>query len=128
MKIEGDRCADVDPLTKMIIETQSLEFLKKNKSTLLTFFLPPNPTATATAQTAISGRTNDASHRNVRCQSGRTLPRNDEGIKRNCKTSRLILAGEFPEMPLKFGWRVDALLHHKSIHGINGGPESVISR
>ena len=50
MKIEGDRCADVDPLTKMIIETQSLEFLKKNKSTLLTFFVPPNPTATATAQ------------------------------------------------------------------------------
>ena len=49
MKIEGDRCADVDPLTKMIIETQSLEFLKKNKSTLLTFFVPPNPTATATA-------------------------------------------------------------------------------
>lgn len=39
-KIEGDRCTEVDKLTKIIIESKSVDFLKKNKATLLNFYLP----------------------------------------------------------------------------------------
>jgi Zn/Cd-binding protein ZinT len=41
-KIEGELCADVDKITKTIIETKSLEFLRKNKSTLMNYYIPPN--------------------------------------------------------------------------------------
>lgn len=41
-KIEGELCADVDKITRIIIETKSLEFLKKNKSTLMNYYSLPS--------------------------------------------------------------------------------------
>lgn len=41
-KILGDRCSDVDQSTRMVVEAKSLEFLKKNRTTLINFYVPPN--------------------------------------------------------------------------------------
>jgi hypothetical protein len=38
----GERCSEVDSTTKMVIETKSMEFVKKNKSSLKNFYVPPN--------------------------------------------------------------------------------------
>ena len=39
-KIIGDRCANVDAGTKLIIEGRSMDFLKKNKQTLMKYYVP----------------------------------------------------------------------------------------
>lgn len=39
-RIEGDRCCAVDDVTKMIIETKALDFLRRNKATLSNLYIP----------------------------------------------------------------------------------------
>ena len=39
-KIIGDRCMEVEEPSKMIVETRSMEFLKKHKQTLTSYFVP----------------------------------------------------------------------------------------